>query len=84
MKRQLAVGAFCLLFISACTDQKGAIKNLQDLGFTDIEITGYRAFSCSEDDFYRTGFKAISPQTGNIVTGTVCGGIFKGSTVRFD
>ena len=57
---------------------------LQELfGVLNIEITGYAWLGCSEDDWYHTGFIAKAPMGAN-VSGIVCSGIFKGSTVRFD
>lgn len=72
-----------LIVLAACTNPPDAQKALDDLGFTEIQITGYNFFACSDDDFYHTGFSAKNPQ-GKTVTGTVCSGIlFKNSTVRF-
>lgn len=73
------------LFVAphACTDKSGAIKTLENQGYTDIQITGYRWFMSGRDDVYSTGFKARSPN-GKDVSGAVTSGIFKGSTIRFD
>lgn len=66
-----------------CTDADNATKVLSSSGFTNIEITGYNWFGCSENDFQHTGFRAIGP-TGQKVEGTVCSGLFfKDSTIRF-
>lgn len=78
----LAFAAVVLLV--GCTDRPGATSTLRAQGYTDVEITGWRPFTCSEDDWYRTGFVARSP-SGGFVSGTVCRGlIMKGSTLRFD
>ncbi|UNY41085.1 lipoprotein [Klebsiella phage KP185] len=67
-----------------CTDADNATRVLDNAGFTDIKITGYKFFSCSEDDFQHTGFTAIGP-TGKPVNGTVCSGLFlKNSTIRYE
>lgn len=72
-----------LMSLTGCTNSTDAINALQDTGFTDIQMTGYRFFSCSKDDFYHTGFIAKNIQ-GRTVKGTVCSGfLFKNSTVRF-
>ena len=72
----------CLILIS-CTNEKDANKALESFGFTDIEMTGFKWFACSDSDFYHTGFTALNPQK-NKVNGTVCSGLFfKNSTVRF-
>ena len=76
----------CLLtlFLSGCTKPKETKKILTNLGYTDVKITGYRYFGCSEDDHYHTGFTADS-RAGANVSGVVCSGFLtKGSTVRYD
>lgn len=67
----------------ACTDNPKTIKVLSDQGYTNITITGYKAFSCNSDDTIRTGFTATSI-AGKSVSGTVCTGFLKGSTIRLD
>lgn len=62
----------------SCTDKDNATRILEEQGYTEIEITGYSPFSCSEDDIISTGFKAKSP-SGKWVKGTVCSGLLKGS-----
>ncbi len=80
MKKIIALLAFASL--CACTDPEGATKALQDSGYKDIKITGYDIFSCSEDDFYCTGFTATG-LNGRPVTGAVGSGlVLKGSTIR--
>lgn len=59
-------------------------KILSDAGFKDIQMTGYKPFSCSEDDSLSTGFEAKN-NDGKKVSGTVCCGLlFKNCTIRFD
>lgn len=80
---RLALAAlFSAVTLGACTDNPGAREALTKAGFTDIETTGYKAFACSEDDDFATGFRARNPN-GQMVEGTVCGAIFKDSTIRF-
>jgi hypothetical protein len=81
--RLIAAILIVLLFSAGCTDEKGARRVLQQNGYTNITITGYRPFMGSEDDQYSTGFTAISP-SGQRVSGSVCSGVLKGSTIRFD
>jgi hypothetical protein len=50
-------------------------------GYTNIRIGGYAWWSCSEDDYYKTKFTAT--KNGVEAEGVVCGGFFKGSTIRF-
>lgn len=65
------------------TDPVGAKRTLENQGYTNVKITGYRPFAASESDAYSTGFEANSPN-GTSVTGAVTKGIFKGNTVRLD
>lgn len=71
------------LSITACTDGPNAIRVLKAQGYTDIEMTGYRYGMGGEGDTYVTGFRAKSP-AGVEVTGAVCSGFLKGSTIRLD
>lgn len=65
-------------------DRDGAMTALQDDGrFTQIEVGGRDSFSCGNGDLYRTHFTALN-QNNKKVEGTVCAGIFKGSTIRLD
>lgn len=67
-----------------CTDAGNAQRVLESAGYTNIQITGYDWFACSEDDTLSTGFTAIGP-TGKPVKGAVCSGlIFKNSTIRLN
>lgn len=70
--------------LAACTDPQNATRILREQGYTDIQMTGYNAFACSDDDTYHSGFTAKSPN-GTPVKGTVCAGVwFKNSTIRFE
>jgi len=69
--------------LRGCTDEDGARRVLQQNGYKDITITGYRWGMGGEKDTYVTGFEATSP-SGARVSGAVCSGLFKGSTIRFD
>lgn len=81
MKKLLLV--IMVSFIIGCTNSNSATELLEKEGYTDIEMTGYSWFGCSEDDFYHTGFKA--KKNGKEITGTVCEGfLFKGKTIRYE
>ena len=82
MKRSILV-CFCLIFFYGCTNDSKARSVLISQGYKDVRITGYSFMACSEDDIYSTGFNATTP-SGQKVSGTVCSGWFKGSTIRFD
>lgn len=66
-----------------CTRPDAANRLLQQQGFSNVEITGWRPFMAGKDDTVSTGFEATAPN-GERVSGAVTGGFFKGSTVRFD
>jgi len=84
MKNLLKLSIFTLtIFFSSCTDKEGTKKTLEYNKYIPIEIGGYAWFMRSEGDFYATKFKAIAPN-GEIVTGCVTRGVFKGNTVRID
>ncbi len=82
MKIKLAILVGCLALVG-CTNPDAAVKTLQRSGFTNIEITGYRAFLCGDDYNYSTGFRAKA-LNGETVTGTVCSGFLKGNSVKLD
>jgi hypothetical protein len=65
------------------TNADRATKILQQQGYTDIEITGWRPFMAAEEDWQSTGFRARGP-AGEEVTGAVTGGVFKGHVIRLD
>lgn len=74
--------AVLALVLTGCSDSGAATKALKGAGYTNIRITGYSWFSCSQDDTFSTGFVATGP-TGERVTGAVCSGfLLKGSTIR--
>lgn len=81
--KKLLVGTILATLLMGCSNSNDAKRALNGLGFTDVRITGHSWFSCSDDDFYSTGFIAVNPQ-GQEVVGAVCSGFFfKNSTVRF-
>lgn len=83
MKKIIIVLAALALF--SCTDEEGSTKALLDSGYKPIEVGGYGWFSGSKNDTFVTKFKAYSPNDSTrIVTGVVCRGWFKGSTIRLD
>lgn len=73
----------CVVAIG-CTNKDGAEKALKQAGYHPIKLGGYGLFDCSEDDVFRTRFKAYSQDSTMIVEGCVCQGIFKGKTIRID
>lgn len=70
-----------MVALASCTDEPRATRVLKSQGYTDIVITGYDFWGCSKDDITHTGF-AAKGLDGNKVSGTVCAGWTKNSTVR--
>lgn len=83
MKKTILIAAMALSVAACGTRSESAEQLLNQQGYTDVETTGYNMFSCSEDDNFKTGFTATAPN-GERVSGTVCEGLWKGKTVRFD
>lgn len=65
------------------TFKKGKLQ-LKVQGFKNIKEESYPWFCCSEEDniLFSTGFSAETPE-GEVVEGCMCGGFFKGVTIRF-
>lgn len=70
------------LLIVSCTDESASKDALEKAGFTDIELTGWAPWSCSDSDKFATSFEATNPH-GNRVSGVVCCGLLKRCTIRF-
>ena len=79
----LSLGLIAALTNPLWVDPAGATNTADSHGFTNVETTGYRWFGCGKGDIWHTGFKATN-QNGKDVTGVVCKGFFKGSTLRLD
>lgn len=65
------------------TDNEGAARALQSAGYSDVVVGGSAWLRCDKHDIYRTKFRATGP-SGERVSGAVCAGWFKGSTIRLD
>jgi hypothetical protein len=71
------------LACASCTAPDSATRALTGAGYKNVVLTGYRFTGCGEGDTFHTGFQAQGP-TGQAVSGVVCSGILKGSTIRLD
>lgn len=75
------LGLLSILLVG-CSAPDTATKALKGAGYSQIKITGWSPFSCTEAGTISTGFEAKGP-TGVSVTGAVCSGlIFKSATIR--
>lgn len=82
MKPLLALAMMAGL-LSGCTESGKARRILENDGYVDVNITGWRPLACGKDDWYSTGF--VAKKNGKTIEGTVCSGlVFKSSTIRVD
>lgn len=83
MKKILLVAAVAVLLSSCGVDPNAAKRALEAQGISKVEIAGYAWFGCSKGDTMRSKFTGIGVN-GKPVSGVVCGGWLKGTTVRYD
>lgn len=72
----------CLLILSSCTSEEHVKKYAEMYGWESYKIQGYSLWGCSKDDIWHTKFTAI--KNGKKISGVVCKGLLKGSTLRLD
>lgn len=95
MKKILLV-LFPILFLAGCAssteaqldpsnEKSKAELTLENLGYTDIQMTGVAWWGCDEkSDSWFTSKKFTAQNNGKHIEGSVCCGLFlKGCTVRF-
>lgn len=85
MKRVFFLVVTVVLTAVSCTsssDFEKAKKHLEAQGYTHIQKTGYKLWCCSENDAFKTGFRAVSA-AGDTVEGCACSSLVKGVTIRF-
>lgn len=72
----------CSITITACSDPTTAERALKAAGYTEIVLSGWGPFAgCGNEDAFATRFSAKGP-TGVPVSGVVCSGLLKSSTIR--
>lgn len=78
----VVIVGICSITITACSDRPTAERALRAAGYSDIVLTGWGPFAgCGNEDAFVTKFTAKGP-TGVPVSGVVCSGVFKSSTIR--
>ena len=77
----IAIYCISMIFPHGCIKPDETKRVLVESGYSNVEITGWRAFA--GEDFYATGFRATS-LNGKTVTGVVTSGFLKGNTIRLD
>ena len=60
-----------------------AQRFLENQGYSEIKMTGYKFWGCGNGDIFKESFIAINGN-GKEVSGIVCWGLFKGKTPRFN
>ncbi|AGR47839.1 hypothetical protein PHIM7_141 [Sinorhizobium phage phiM7] len=84
MKKILFILPVVALLAGCGVNPESAARAMEAQGLKDTKITGYAWFGgCSKDDWFTSYFTATGAN-GAPVSGTVCQGLFKGTTVRFD
>lgn len=84
MKKYFVILVTLVTFVSCSSEEdfnKGK-KQLENMGYTDVENTGYSSFCCSDDYTFSTGFSCKNKQ-GEITEGCFCSSGTKGVTIRF-
>jgi opacity protein-like surface antigen len=84
MKRTIAVAALlAALALTSCNvDSNDAYRLLTQEGVNSVKLTGYAFFGCSKGDDFSTKFTGV--KNGVPVKGTICGGVFKNYTIRYE
>lgn len=83
MKALLGVVVCAMLAGCAPMADDTARRALEANGLKDVKLQGIALIGCDEKDFFRKKFTATTA-AGKQVEGAVCGGFFKGATVRYD
>jgi hypothetical protein len=81
--KKLLIASVILAALTGCTRADDSRRVLEQSGYSQVEITGWRPFAAGHDDTFSTGFRAKAPN-GQTVTGAVTSGFLKGSTIRLD
>lgn len=82
----LVIAVAILFFVASnmgATDVPGATKTLERNGYKPISVGGYDWGGGSDNDVYKTHFKAVA-QNGDTVEGCVTRGWRKGNTIRLN
>lgn len=80
----IALSAIILTaYCSSENDFNNGKKQLESMGYTQVENTGHQFWCCGDSDGFSTGFKA-KDRFGNAVVGCLCSSIGKGVTIRFE
>ena len=81
-RSSILLGA-ALLLASCGVNPSTATRALEAQGFSEITIDGFAWIGCGREDTFASNFSAKGAN-GAVVTGQVCQGLFKGTTIRLD
>jgi opacity protein-like surface antigen len=79
----LAAVAATSLLAGCGVDPDNARRALEAQGITNVQIGGHAFFGCDKNDQFASNFTGVGVN-GKPISGVLCGGIFKGITVRYD
>jgi hypothetical protein len=68
--------------VPGCTQTEWARDTLEEAGFTEIDVGGWRPWSCGDGETFATAFAATNA-AGDRVEGVVCCASRASCTVRF-
>lgn len=83
MKKLLMVIPLTIMLASCGVNESKAVRVLEAQGMTNVRITGYSWFGCTKGDNFSSNFTATGAN-GKPISGSVCSGLLKSMTVRFD
>ncbi|MGP1715671.1 MAG: hypothetical protein ACTS9Y_00700 [Methylophilus sp.] len=79
-----AVGILAVGFGASIMQKEDDTRSqLEDAGYSNIIVMGSTVYGCDNSDSFRMKFSATGA-TGRDVTGVVCSGALKASTIRLD
>jgi hypothetical protein len=82
----LFVGGIAIIFSTggmSISDTRKAELLLNTQGFTDVTFEGPAPWRCGDGDTFSRSFTATA-KDGAPISGTICEGLLKGSTIRFN
>ena len=75
---------FASILLAGCQmPEDQVVRAVNAAGMSDVQPGGIAWIGCSQGDDYGRKFTALD-RSGNKVSGVVCGGLFKGATVRIN
>ncbi|OWZ90443.1 hypothetical protein B9J07_28060 [Sinorhizobium sp. LM21] len=79
----IAALAATTLLAGCGVNPNDAKRALEAQGITGIQLGGYSVFGCAKGDHFSSKFTGVGVN-GKPVSGVVCSGLLKGTTIRYD